>query len=495
MSESLTKVAGKAMLWQSLQMGGVKAVYMVRLLVLARLLTPDDFGLVAIAVTAMGFLLNLTNFGMAPALIQAKQADDSSYDVAWTFNFTRSFVISLITIAAAPLIAGIFAEPRAVPIIQVLALRPILDGFASMKVAALNRNLHFRPLAILKIVEAVVNAVLSITLAIYFGVWGLVIGVLGGSAATVIASYILAPYCPRISFDRELMKPLLNFGRWILYTSVISMAGSYVLRIVISRQLGAAELGIYFLAAQLAFLPSEVASEVVGGVAFPLFARLQNNLQQAAKAFQAMLTGLAALLLPVCAMIIILSPVLVREILGAQWAGTEPVIQILTVVTMIGLLGDTTIPLVKGFGQPNRVTQIEFLQSGTIIALVWLLTTRFGVIGAALAWIPAIILVQLLCIYFVRKIFRSSLTEIKKPLLGILAATVLGAFPAIAIITSFPNILGLVVAGAVSALITALLLWTFDRRFSLGLVNNLAIVFPQIAPLLRISPPIEVKNS
>jgi lipopolysaccharide exporter len=88
MSESLTKVAGKAMLWQSLQMGGVKAVYMVRLLVLARLLTPDDFGLVAIAVTAMGFLLNLTNFGMAPALIQAEQADDSSYDVAWTFNFT-----------------------------------------------------------------------------------------------------------------------------------------------------------------------------------------------------------------------------------------------------------------------------------------------------------------------------------------------------------------------------------------------------------------------
>jgi O-antigen/teichoic acid export membrane protein len=226
-----------------------------------------------------------------------------------------------------------------------------------------------------------------------------------------------------------------------------------------------------------------------------LFARLQNNLQQAAKAFQAMLTGLAALLLPVCALIIILSPVLVREILGAQWAGTEPVIQILTVVTMIGLLGDTTIPLVKGFGQPNRVTQIEFLQSGTIIALVWLLTTRFGVIGAALAWIPAIILVQVLCIYFVRKIFRSSLTEIKKPLLGILAATGLGALPAIAIITRLPNIFGLVIAGAAAALVTALLLWAFDRRFSLGLMNNLAIVFPQIAPFLRISPPMEVNNS
>ena len=99
-----------------------------------------------------------------------------------------------------------------------------------------------------------------------------------------------------VEIDWNAVKPLLKFGGWLLVTGVISMAGNFGLRIVVSRQLGAEALGLYFLAAQLAFLPSEIASEVVGTVAFPLFARLQSNLKQAARAFQAILTGLMALL-------------------------------------------------------------------------------------------------------------------------------------------------------------------------------------------------------
>jgi lipopolysaccharide exporter len=485
MDERATKVAGKALIWQSLQMGGVKAVFMIRLLVLARLLTPSDFGLVAIAVTALNFLLNVTNFGMIPALVQANKPDESSYDVAWTINFTRSFIVSVLIFAAAPIVAGIFAEPRAIPIIQILALNPIIESMTSIKVAALNRNLRFRPLAILKIVEALVNAVLAISLATRFGVWGLVAGMLGGTIAVVVTSYIIAPYRPRLLFDRQLMKPLVNFGRWILYTSVIAIAGSFVLRMVISRQLGAAELGIYFLAAQLAFLPSEVASEVVGTVAFPLFARLQTNMKQAARAFQAIIIGMAALLIPVCALIIVLSPVLVQTVLGPKWAGTEPVIQVLALVTMIGLLSDATIPLLKGLGQPYRITQVEFLQTTAIIALVWLLTTRFGLIGAAFAWIPATILVQILCIYFIKNIFHGDIGNIKKPLFAVLVATIVGSFAAALIIMKVPNFLGLVIAGTTAVLVIGLLLWATDRRYSLGLVENIVMVFPQLAPLLK----------
>jgi O-antigen/teichoic acid export membrane protein len=488
MDKRPTKAAGRALIWQSIQMVGVKGVYMARLLILARLLTPEDFGLVAIAITALGFLLNLTNFGMIPALVQADKPGESSYDVVWTVNFTRSFVVSILTIAAAPIIASIFAEPRAIPIIQILALRPVLEAMTSIKVAALNRDLLFRPLAVLKIVEAIVNAVLSIVLAHFIGVWGLVVGVLGGAAAVVITSYILAPYKPRVSFDRQLMKPLMNFGRWILYTSVIAMAGTFVLRMVISRQLGAAELGIYFLAAQLAFLPSEVASEVIGTVAFPLFARLQSDLRQAAKAFQAILTGLAALLFPVSALIIVLSPVLVQQVLGPKWSGTEPVIQVLAFVTMIGLFSDAAVPLLKGLGLPNRVTQIEFVQTMMLIALVWFLTNQFGLVGAAMAWIPATIFVQLLSIYFIRNAFQQKLDNLKGPLLAVLAATTAGAMTAIAVISNLPNIWGLLLSTILAVSVISAILWISDRRYSLGLMNNLVLIFPQLNMLFRMSP-------
>ena len=480
------RAAGTAMLWQAFQMGGVKVLYMVRLLVLAILLTPADFGLIAIALAATGFLLNLTNFGLIPAVVQAKDMDETRYDAVWTFDMTRSVIVTSLTILFAPLIAQIFAEPRAVPIIQALALRPLIESLMSIKVAALNRNLTFRPLAFLKIIEAIFNAIISIVLAKFIGVWAMVFGMIGGAVAMMIASYILAPYRPRLHYDWSAVKPLLKFGGWLLVTGVISMAGNFGLRIVVSRQLGAEGLGLYFLAAQLAFVPSEVASEVVGTVAFPLFARLQANLQQAARAFQAILTGLMALLYPVCALIIVLSPVLVQDILGAKWNGTVPLIQLLALVTMIGLLGDATVPLVKGFGQSYRMTQIEFVQSASLIVMVWFFTSRYGTVGTALAWLPAIIFVQILCLYFIRDIFREPFRETGKPLIAIFLATLAGAGFSYGAIRLLPNVPGLLIAGLLAVLVTGSILWYSDRLYSLGLLRNIAIAFPQVASVLKI---------
>jgi len=480
------RAAGIAMLWQSFQMGGVKAIYMIRLLVLAILLTPSDFGLVAIAVAATGFLMNLTNFGLFPALVQAENLDESKYDAVWTFDLARSFLVTTLTIGFAPLIASIFAEPLAIPLIQVLALRPLIESMTSIKVAALNRNLSFRPLAFVKIVEAIFNALISITLAKSLGVWGMVFGTLGGAASMVIASYILAPYRPRILFSWQAIRPLMRFGRWLLITGMVAMAGNYGLRIVISRQLGAAGLGLYFLAAQLAFLPSEIANEVVGTVAFPLYSRLQSDLQQAARAFQAILTGVMALLYPVCALIFILTPVLVQEILGSKWDGTVLLIKILALVTMSGLLTDATVPLVKGFGQSYRITQIELVQSSSIIIFIWLFINRFGVVGAALAWLPTSLFVQLLSLSFIRKIFHNTLKEVAKPFLAIFISTFAGAIASAVVISIFQNIPGLVLSGLSAVLVTGSLIWISDQHYSLGLVRNIAIAFPQVASFLKI---------
>ena len=486
MTEQPLRAAGNAMLWQAFQMGGVKTLYLVRLLVLAILLTPADFGLVAIATSATGFLLNLTNFGLIPALVQAENMEETRYDAVWTFEVSRSIIVTALTIVFAPLIAEIFAEPLAVPIIQVLALRPLIESLASVKVAALNRNLVFRPLAFLRIIEATFNAIFSIALAKFLGVWAMVLGMIGGMASMVIASYILAPYRPRIVFDWAAVRPLLRFGSWLLMTGVVAMIGNFGLRIVISRQLGAEGLGLYFLAAQLAFLPSEVASEVVGTVAFPLFARLQADLQQAIRAFQAILSGLMALLYPVCALIIVLSPILVQEILGSKWDGTVTLIQVLTVVTMIGLLSDATVPLVKGFGQSYRATQIELVQSSSLILMIWFFTNRYGQTGAALAWLPAIVLVQLLCMFFIWDIFHDSLQQARRPLLAVLIATMVGGMVAHIIISILPSILGLVAAGILAGITIAGILWLADQYYSLGLIHNIALAFPQVASLLRL---------
>jgi O-antigen/teichoic acid export membrane protein len=486
MTDHSIQKAGSALLWQAVQMGGVKAIYLVRTLILARLLLPEDFGLVAIAATATGFLFNITNFGMVPALVQSKEMDDANYHAAWTFDFCRSFILAMVTMASAPLIADMFVEPRAIPIIQVLAIRPFIESMTSIRMAALNRNLIFRPLAVLYIVEAMVNTTLSLSFAKTWGVWALVAGTIGGTIGMVITSYYFAPYRPRLLLKGETIKPLIHFGRWIFATNLIALTSSYLLRVLITRQFGSAGLGIYVLASQLAFLPGDIAGEAVGAVAFPLFARLQNDVQQVTRVFRALLSGLAAVLYPACALIIILAPSLSQEILGPNWRGTEDLIRIFTVVVMIGIFGEAAVSLFKGFGQPYRITLLELIQSSFTLAFVWILTKPFGLAGAALAWLPTISFSQFLSALFLQKILDQPFRGLQRPLLAIVVATGLCIATASLSRSIIPGMIGFAAAIAGGILVAGASLWAADRLYNLGFARNLILVFPQIAVFVGI---------
>ena len=478
--------AGSALLWQALQMGGVKAIYLVRTLILARLLLPEDFGLVAIAATAMGFLFNITNFGMVPALVQSKETNDETYHTAWTFDFYRTFILAVVTVIAAPLVADMFNEPRAIPIIQVLAVRPLIEAMSSIRMAAFNRKLVFRPLAVLYLVEAIINTTLSILLARTWGVWALVTGTIGGTIGMVITSYYFAPYRPRLLLKWETIKPLFHFGRWIFATNLIALTSGYLLRVLITRQFGSAGLGIYVLASQLAFLPGDIAGEAVGAVAFPLFARLQNDVQQATRVFRALFSGLAAVLYPVCALIIILAPSLTQDILGPNWTGTEDLIRIFSVAVMIGIFGEAAVSLFKGFGQPYRITLLELIQSSFTLVFAWILTKPFGLAGAALAWLPTISFSQFLSALFLQKILDHPFHELQRPLLAIVVATALCIATAALTKSIIPGMIGFAAAIAGGILVAGASLWVADRLYNLGFARNLVLVFPQIAVFVGI---------
>lgn len=486
MTDHSIQKAGSAIVWQAIQMGGVKAIYLVRTLILARLLLPEDFGLVAIAATAMGFLFNVTNFGMVPALVQSKEMDDDKYHAAWTFDFFRSFVLALLTMASAPLIASMFDEPRAIPIIQVLAIRPFIEAMTSIRIAALRRKLVFRPLAVLYIVEAIINTTLAILFARTWGVWALVAGTIGGTIGIVITSYYFAPYRPRLLLKWETIKPLIHFGRWIFATNLIVLTSGYLLRVLITRQFGSAGLGIYVLASQLAFLPGDIASEAVGAVAFPLFARLQNDVEQATRVFRALLSGLAAILYPVCALFIVLAPSLSQDILGPNWKGTEDLIRIFSVVVMVGIFGEAAVSLFKGFGQPYRITFLELIQSSFTLAFVWILTKPFALSGAALALLPTISFSQLLSALFLQKILDHPFRGLQRPLIAIVVATGMCIAAAVLTISIIPGMIGFATAVAVGILAAGVSLWTADRFYHLGFARNLALVFPQIAVFVGI---------
>ncbi|MCL4871401.1 MAG: lipopolysaccharide biosynthesis protein [Anaerolineae bacterium] len=475
---------GRAVSWKAIQHGSVKLIYMVRLVVLARLLAPDDFGLLAISTVAIDFLLRLTEVGMMPALIQRQEVDETHYDVAWTVGIGRALLIGLVVIGVAPYVAAFMGDMRAVPLIRLLALRPLLQALTSIKTAHLTRTLQFRRLAWIYISEAVVSTGVAIALARPLGVWALIIGGLAGPAAQVVLSYLLAPYRPRLRWVDAAARSLIQFGRWVFVISLVSIVGTSILRAVISRELGAAELGLYYLAASLAFLPAEIASEIIGPVAFPLYARLQNSREQIERAFRAMITSLMALLLPGCVLLIILAPTLVSQVLGASWQGTVLIIQLLALVNIIGLIGDMIAPILNGHGQPARVALVEVVQSGGLIIGAWFLTGRYGVVGAAAAWLPAVAVSQLVSLWLVRPLLPHPLHGLGRPFLviAVVAGVVaLAAQAAQQLLAGLPGLIAAITAGGV---IWVGLLGLAERHLQLGLTTPLVAAYPRLGRMV-----------
>jgi O-antigen/teichoic acid export membrane protein len=488
MSGSMARRAGDALIWKAIQLAGTRGIFFVRTLILATLLAPDDFGLFAIAVSVLGFLMTTTELGMVPALVQRPEAEDAHYDGAWTVGIARALGVSAVLVLAAPVIAALFAEPRAGALLRVLAAKPLIDASASIRMAELFRNLKYRRVALVSLPAAAVETVVSIALATTLGVWALVVGTLTGGATGVVFSYILAPYRPRLVLDGHAIRPLIRYGRWIFLTALIAVSANSLTQIVISRQLGAFELGIYFLASKLAFAPYEFATQVTNEVAFPLFARIQSDRILVAKAFQSMLVGMVTVLLPVYVLLISLAPWFVQDVLGERWRGTEPLIQVLGLVGLVGLFGELCVPLFRGLGHPKWVVVLELVQSSLVIALLWAAIGRYGALGAALAWLTGIAVSQLLHFWVARWLLERPLAGVSLPVAFVSTASLVGAAIAVALSQFLDGLLGFLVTAILAAAVTGILVWMFDRRFNLGLGSILRQTFPKFAGLISVVP-------
>ncbi len=382
----LVASAGAAMRWKAMQLLGMQLAYIVRLLILAKLLAPDAFGLLAIATVALGMMLRLSETGTFAALVHQREPTLDQYDAAWTVGLVRAAAGGLLLVASAPWIASMFNEVRAVPVIQVLALRPLIDAAGSIGKVSLIRELKFREVAFIHVPGAAVDLVVSVATAPWLGVWALVLGALAGSLANTILSYALAPHRPRLSFAWGSIRGFAGYGQWVFLTGVVGLAGSLALQMMISRTLGAAALGLYFLASKAASVPVDAVRSIVGAVAFPMFVRLRDDAAALGRTFSTLLAGLYLAALPAFALVYVLAPEL-EHALGAHWAGTAPMMQILSIAGAVALLGQMFVPLLLGLGMPERVLGIEIVQTVVLLVVLVPALQAFEVNGAALSWL------------------------------------------------------------------------------------------------------------
>lgn len=399
---------------------------LVRLVVLARLLTPKDFGLFGIVLLSAKTLETFSQTGFERALIH-KNVDIEPYlDTAWTVQFLRGSALSIILFAIATPISHFFDEPGAGLLIRVLAISFMIDGLRSIKIVYFKKNLNFHKLFVFELSGTLVDLVATIAAAIIFrNAWALVYGMLAGCLARLLASYLIVPYQPRLSLNKKKRTELFSYGKWIFGSSITGFLITQGDDIFIGKFLGVAALGFYQMAYTISNLPATQITNVISQVSFPTYAKIQDNIPVLKETYLKTIQFTVFISFPIAGLIIPLAEDVVVLFLGKKWLPMVPAMQALVIWGVIRSVGACTGPLFQAVGRPDMVGKIQFLRLIILIIVIYPLTVQWGILGAAIAVSGTGLIMRPLTDYLVLEILKCRIWEYSKIFLLPFSSTLL----------------------------------------------------------------------
>jgi O-antigen/teichoic acid export membrane protein len=371
--------------WVALSYGGSQLISFAVITVLARLLTPAEFGLVSLASILIVMMTYVQESGLGSAVVRQREDLERAIGTTWVFMVTMSIALYFVTFGLAPVIAGAFDQPGLTNVVRVLALAPVIRAFGSTADALLERDLAFRSRTQGELAGAVVQAAVSIPLAFAgLGVWSLVLGQLAGTATIMSVYWARAPLRPNPRLASwSMFRSLARYGRHVTIGNVLGLVNSNVDNVVIGKLLGTTSLGFYSMAWRIANLPALGLSYIVGRVMFPAYASIQDDLPAFRRAFVMNVQRVALVSLPVALGILICADPIVTGLFGEQWAPAVTPLRILGVFGLIRSFSGVSGPVFLAAGRPQLVYQIGLWHSAVLYGGLAVLAPSFGINGVA----------------------------------------------------------------------------------------------------------------
>ena len=358
----------------------------VRVVVLARLLTPHDFGLVAIALTLVTLYSSLSDLGTKLTLIRRQDRAHELFDTTWTLGVIRGGLGSALQLVLASTLTTFFRAPDALGIIQALAALPILRALRNVAMVELRGDLRFGPQYIMRSATLLAEIGVTVPLAIMLGnAWALVSGMLTASLVQVLLSYRLHPYRPTLRLDRAQLRELAELGRWMVGTRVLAKLLGFGVPAVVGRALGVEAVGLFGMASRGGDLPKSQVTKIVGVVTVVAYAKLQGSPERLRGAYLRTLRLVAVVATPLAAGVVLYGGALIEIVLGSQWHRAGPLLQVMGVYGLVRALGDTTDSLFTGTGRPWLRTWVQATELLVVAALLGPLVVWGGIVGVAWA--------------------------------------------------------------------------------------------------------------
>ena len=442
----------------------------LRTLVLARLLSTGDFGLIGMAYTVTGALQSLTDFNLGTSAIVAKFEDDKQmhrhFNTVWTVNIVRGLLVSLILLAAAYPTASFYGDHRLTPILMVIAWTPLFLSLNNIGLTMAMRHIDFGLMAKFGTICNVLSWLIIVGLAFWTrNVWALVWGNLLSIVPGVILSYKFHPYRPRFQFDRREFDTSFGFGKWMFVIGFMSYITITADNVLVGRLLGADVLGAYLIAYSVASLPQNLVSQILGNVLLPSFAELGRGEQERLDKTVLRIFLLGAALMTLTMMpIAFLAPEIVHVAFGDKWQAAVAPLRVLIFVGFFRGLIRVLTPLIVGTNRPEIEARSTIASAVVFVAALYPLTLRFGMVGAAWAGVLTYALAFAMRVFTARQLAPHAFARF--PLvLGICALSAAVGAAASAFVLGFLAhwglhfaLLRLLVGGAVAVLVSGALL-------------------------------------
>lgn len=357
---------------------GSRVLGFLAIAILARLLLPHDFGIVATAMIFIGLCRTLMNRQFHLALIRLPEIERSHYDTAFTLTLIWGLVASIGLFASAGPLAQIMATPEITPVLRVMSLALLLEGLQSPAFVRFERNLDLRPDVISDWAGKLVQYTVSISFALWWqSYWALVLGFLAFTLARVILSHVFAPYQPKFSLAHT--RAFLSFGGWLSGTGLAGYALVFSDVALIATRLGSASVGLYNLAAEMVRMASDQLAVPLSRAIYPGLSAVMQDRDRMRRAFLDALEISLGLMLPIGVGLALAAPEIVRLVLGPNWSAAIPVIQILAPAAGFACVSHAAQSIVMADGR----TRAMFARNVTV-AVIQLPLILAGIIWAGL---------------------------------------------------------------------------------------------------------------
>lgn len=382
----LKKQTITGVIWSAIEKLGNQLISFIVFFVLARLLGPESFGLVALADVYLVFLQVFTDQGFSQAIVQRQTLEDEHLDTAFWINLVISIGLTLITLVGAGWVAVAFKEPSLKPIIQWLSLAFIFSAFNGIQQAVFTRRLAFKELSLRSLVAQLLGGIVGVSMAFMgFGVWSLVGQRLVNQFVGILVLWWVSDWQPKLRISKSHFDDLFGFGVNILGIKFLTFFNKRSDDFLIGYFLGPVALGYYSIAYRLLNTVTVLITTMTQ-VGFPAFSKLQSEPDKLRLAFYQGTQFTALISFPLFLGLSSLAPQIIPVMFGEQWYPSIPVMQILMLIGVVHSLGSINTNIILVTGKPDWALKVNIVNAISNVA-AFILVVQWGIVAVASAFV------------------------------------------------------------------------------------------------------------